>query len=249
MKTSNKILLISSLSALGIFGAVHLALYAKYARGDFSSGSPDEKMTTLFAGPAPAVLYLEGSLNVRFLPSDSFSVECAKADEDRINMRQSGDSFHVIGDTNITRNPHTSWQQFDYFPWVTVHCGRSKKIQLSGVIALIKGTSSAGSFALELGITNTQLVMGEPDDNAPGIHKLALGAQTGRKLEFYDKLDIRSVNSNVVMNANSVIRDLDIQLDDRSEMHDFDAQIDSPLISYSAHSQIDLSGANFKKLK
>jgi hypothetical protein len=43
MKTSNKILLIFFLSAIGVLGAVHLALYAKFSKGEIFTGEDREK--------------------------------------------------------------------------------------------------------------------------------------------------------------------------------------------------------------
>jgi hypothetical protein len=248
MKTSNKLLLIFFLSALGIFGAVHLALYAKYSTGDISVEHADELQTIDTKGSAPAFLSLKGNLNVRIIASDTFSVEWTKQDGEKISKRLSGDSLIISADMNVMRDPHNQWQQFDDFPWLTVHCGPLKKMQLSGVLALMKGGPSYGKLALAMWLTDTQLLMGEPDDQGPDVQKIGLGKETGHPREFYDSIDIHSVNSNLIMNDNTVIHDLHMQLDDRSELHENNAEIDRPEIRYGDHSRITLSGANLRKL-
>jgi hypothetical protein len=249
MTTSNKLLLIFFLAVSGIFGAVHLALYARYSMGNISARNADELQVIDPGGSAPVVLSLKGNLNVRIIPSGAFFVEWVQRDGEKISKRRSGDSLIISGNMNVMRNPHNQWQQYDDFPWITVHCGQLKKMQLSGVLAMMKGRPSSNKFPLALGLTDTQLVMGEPDDQRSEIQIGPHATRAGHSREFYDSLDIHSVNSNVVMNKNIVIHDLHVQLDERSELHEFDAEIDRPEILYADHSQITLSGTNLRKLK
>ena len=67
------------------------------------------------------------------------------------------------------------------------------------------------------------------------------------KQEFFNHIGIRSVNSVVLLNASASIQHLQADLDDRSELIDQKALIDSVRIGYDRDSRIGLTGINLKK--
>jgi hypothetical protein len=247
MKRSDKLLLIFCLSVLVIFGAVHLALYASYRNGNITRGS-DKETVVSHKDAAPALLWLNGNLNVRIIPSDTFSVQWDSREAEKITQRQSRDSLVITGDSignSSRRNPHSQWQDYQDFPWITVYCGQLKRIALSGLIAIVNGEKKPGVFAVELWLANTQILFGDPGEMGDPREM----NYTPHPFAFYGAVDIHAANSKLLLYRNTVIHTLTAQLDDRTELNELNAQIDSPEIHYADHSMITLDGANLKKMK
>jgi hypothetical protein len=240
MRTSNKLLLIFFLASLGFFVVVNLALRIKYDRGNILSlPDPDGEMVTQPTDRLPVTLSLHGNMNVRIIPSDTFSLQWEHRAGAKFRFNESGDSLSITEEDPSDRDPHAPWQNFADHPWVFVYCGHLQHIQLSGLVALLRGTRSPGSFRIGLDISNTQLCLGEPDYDHNNSHPP----------EYYDSVVIHSVNGNLQLFRNTVARDLFVQLDDRSEIRDLGAQIDSPRIRYADSSQIHLTGRTLRKIK
>ncbi len=82
MKTSDKILLTSALSSIGILGLVHLTLFAEYKRGDIltEKGIHAEDFRRVDI-PAPEYVSVHGLFRVDIIPSDTFYIEFEKNDQ------------------------------------------------------------------------------------------------------------------------------------------------------------------------
>jgi hypothetical protein len=250
MKRSEKILLAFFLFSFLAFVVIHLVLYARYHQGDIVTGLENiSKKEFPEKDAVPAVLSINGNLNVRIIPSDSFSVEWDQHGEKRVHVRRSGDSLIIDGEHTVTRDQHSLWMQYDNLPWIFVSCGNLKNIQLSDVMATMKGGLVPGRLSLGMEISNTQLVLGRPVELLNALRKFPPDLKDSSGREYYDSLDIHAINSNLVLNANIAVHALRVQLDDRSELQDLHAAIDRPEIQYSDHSRITLSGVTLKKLK
>jgi hypothetical protein len=261
MKTSDKLLLISFLSVLGLFGSVHLALYARYSHGDIITEKELRAERFIrYTVPAPLALSLEGGLNVRIIPSDTFSVEMEKAavggnglekgtvtvkgmNEEslpELSYRLKGDTLIITGNSTRKVTMHDPWQiYYNNFPRVNVYTGNLKSIRLSGGMAVLKGETRPGLFNTSLSVENALLWIGESyDDNDKALPADAL-----------DSVSIWAVNSMLVPHRNAVLRKLNVKLDDRSEIDDQQAVIGRSAISYSAGARINMTGANLKNLQ
>src|SRR5258708_8626047 len=90
MKTSDKLLLFFFLSVLGLYGAIHLALYARSKQGKMvTSPAQEEGWGIQYKGDAPSFLSLQGNGNVRLIPSDTFFIEFDNNESSNINCRRS----------------------------------------------------------------------------------------------------------------------------------------------------------------
>ena len=239
MRTSNRLLLIFFIGSLSFFVIVALALREKYNKGEILDlPDPEGEIVTYHPARLPSSLSLSGNLNVRIMPSDTFSLQWERREGIHIDFRESGDSLIIVEDTGYARDPNNRRQSFNYLPWVIVHCGPLQRLQLSGVLALLRGTRSPGGFRVGLDIYNTQLCLGDnPDDrrNHPPL--------------FYDSVQVQAVNSSLQLFRNTMARKLDIQLDDRSEIHDFGAQLDSPVLRCADSAQIHLTGRTLRRIE
>jgi hypothetical protein len=263
MKTSDKLLLILLLSALGIFGAVHLALYARYRQGNFLGEKElNEQGFIKYRGPAPVALSLKGNMIVRIIPSDNFSVEIEKdgggpGQDGGLNgpkaviegVEAAGSrklSYHADGDTLIIRgnpfpeiDPHGAWQSYFNFPRVNIYAGQLKSIRVSGGMVDLKGEERPGQFHTALFFRNALCWIGESDENYNWKWSPA----------YYDSVRIQADNSKLVLHANATIKKLTVQLDDGSEIDELKARVDHSSIACSANSRINMTGATLKNLR
>lgn len=240
MKTSNKILLIFLLSLLGTVGAVHLALYAKYRQGRIvTKEERNGDWVTQYKGKTPVLVSLQGNINITIEPSDTFFVAIERGGDEHVSLVSTGDDALVIkGEDSSTIDPHNMFQNYSGRPWVVVHTGTHSHIQLTGVLALLKGRKTAGAFDADIRAINSQLWIGESYgfNNAPF------------PTESYDSLQVHAENANIILHGNAFIRQLSLQLDKRSEINDRHAGIGGLDIRYTDSSKINLTGANLNKL-
>jgi hypothetical protein len=265
MKTSDKLLLCFFLSAVGIFGVVHLTLYAMYRQGDFLSEKELEAERFFqYQGPAPACLSLQGNLLVRVIPSDSFSVEMEKGNtgpdqhggsgmgtgkiflkgmapggSGSLSYRQEGDSLIISGNIFPETDPGNQWQVYYNYPRVTVHAGQLKSIRLSGGMVILKGGERPDQFHTALLARKTLVWIGEFNEN------------TDQKVspDNFDSVSIDASNCKLVLHQNASIRQLTAQLKGESWIDDLKARVDRSSISCSPNSRISMTGANLKNLQ
>ena len=242
MRTSNKILLIFFLSAITVFSAVHLTLYAKFTRGEIITGKdPERKIFDIYTGPTPSVLFIKGKLNVTIVPSDSFAIKWEKDIGGKLNLRAAGDSLIIEGSLPGRIDPSDERMPLESLA-LTVHYGHLKHIGLSGCLARIDGTERAATFAIDLRLQDAQLRFG-------GYAEYNGDIRAGPIREYFDSIRVEATHSNLMIGQNASIGNLTVQLADRSVIRDGNASIGKPEIHYSDDSRLDLSGVNLRKLK
>lgn len=100
MKKSNKILLGGLLTLLLIFAAIHIALYAKYQRGDYTTYNAEDDLARLTMQPFPNILFV----SLRNVPGATvkFSevAQVEKGEKDDIQYKRNGDTLQITGNTN-----------------------------------------------------------------------------------------------------------------------------------------------------
>jgi hypothetical protein len=256
MKMSDKLLLAFFLVSLGLFGVIHLALYAEYKRGDILSTKElhDEKFVK-YRMPAPQYLSLTGALWVNIIPSDSFYIEFPKkethpADGYFVNLKGAGkakqERYRVSGDTLLISGDnelpiHRPYAEFPYrlvITEVNVYCRGLKEIRTRNGETCLKGAGETRTpVSTRLVAENSTLWIGEYYNTLPA----------GTPKETFDSLDIESRNSIILLNAPAVIRSMHVRLDDHSEINDQHAMIGRPQISYDSSSRVNLTGENLHK--
>lgn len=260
MKTSNKILLISSLSAMGIFGLVHLTLYARYERKDLLTEN-DLQGRRLALIPAPRYLAIRGLLQTHIIPSDTFSIEFRNSSDDSrmIQPRQSKDadawnkrepSYHREGDTlfiegekgrTVYRNNADQMIQWP-FPVVNVYCRNLGLIEVNGgQVTLVGATQTAGAAGdqARLIVKNSILWVGQYHNWSDPLTP-----------EFFDTLRIRAFNSTVLLNHLTVTGPLQANLADNSLIEDRGTDIGQLLeIGCDSTSSARFTGKNLQKLR
>lgn len=240
MKRSDKLLLSFFLSILCLYGLIHLALYNRWRQGKVIADlKTDEGWVTRYKGKAPALVFLQGNVNVRLLPSDTFFVEYPKDEGGKIHWGPEGADSLVIQGALTAMNPHDIFQRYGDYPWVDVHAGPHTRIRLNGLLALVKGLKNGGSAEWDIAADNTQLWIGETYGNE--TNNIAF--------EHFDSIRVQGRDVNLILHRNVIIGKLDVHLDDRSALKDQNATISQLGIHYTDQSRINLTGANLDKLR
>ena len=260
MKTSNKLLIALGLVILLGISLIQVVLYSNYRQGRIVS--PKELQSeryTRFAMTAPSYLSLTGILWVNIIPSDTFYVEFPKENRptamdkkistlprfanetSSLSYRQSGDTLLITGDNNVTiHRPFADWFYRANQQQVNIYCHGLKEIFFSnGQLYLHGADHQTGLPSAKIHIDSSTLWIGDYKeyDSEPAA------------TEFFDSLDIRSLNSVFLINRSASIHKLQVQMDHRSELNDRQAQVDSLLVNYSNDSRVGLTGENLKKAR
>jgi hypothetical protein len=258
MKTSNKLLIALGLGILLGIGLIQAALYSNYRQGHIVSPNDmhAEKYARYDMAP-PSCLSINGVMWVNVIPSDTFYVEFPKENRptvegkkvstiprfaneaNSLSWRQSGDTLLITGNNNVAiHRPFADWFYRTNQAQVNVYCRGLKEIFLSNGQLYLHGTGSQTNLpSAKIHIDSSTLWIGDykEHDSEPAA------------TEFFDSLDIRSLNSVFLINRSASIQKLQVQMDDRSELNDRQAQIDSLLVNYSSDSRVGLTGGNLKK--
>lgn len=261
MKTSDKILLIAVLTTMGLFGLVHLGLYAKYRKGDIVT----EKMlhATAFAAyplPVPKHIVVEGRMRTRIVPSDSFFIELRKNNEGSAEVRllalpqdgmiyEKGNSpegdtktltYRMSGDTLIIRGGDPRpWPESLDIPlplatMVTLHC-RNLPIDIRQGEVVLRGSPVAGAD-YTLSVRSGRIVIGE-----------LVRSTDGR--ELFDTIRVQAYQSKITLNPAAIVTDLLAQINDRSLLEDHHITLGGLTLDADSSSRADLTGPNLEKLR
>lgn len=267
MKTSDKLLLGFSLASLGMFGGIHLVLYAEYKSGNIAEEKElHNEQFNRFRMPQPRYLSLQGTIWVNILPSDSFYVEFPKKpiypadvffqrtknapDPALPHYQQKGDTLTIMGNNNGVpiHRPFADPGYEASVPAINVYCRGLQEIDLLNGQVVLNGAGSASRLVTaRLRLENSTLWFGD----AIYYRGDYLGTQNPNPApeprENFDSLEVEAVNSVVLLNRTADIRSLHIRLDKGSELNDQLGSVEHLTIGYSRDSRISLGGDNLKK--
>ncbi|HEY4337360.1 MAG TPA: hypothetical protein VGM89_15725, partial [Puia sp.] len=225
-----------------LIGGIQLALYSNWKSGKIVSPvTVHAEKYVRYTLPSPAYLSISGVLWVNIISSDTFSIEFPKENkgENKLSYRRSGDTLFITGNNKTTiHRPYADWFYRMNQMQVNIYGRNLKEISLVNGHLVFQGTvSPSDGSATTLSLDSSTVWIGDRETR---------DGQTVEK-SFFDHIGIRSVNSVVMLNPSARIRHLQADLDDRSELIDQKALIDSIRIGYDQDSRIGLTGNNLKK--
>jgi hypothetical protein len=98
MKTSDKLLLGTFVTAMALMGGAQLALYARYRKGDILTAKAIYRQNHVrTALPAPGYLRIKGVYETHFIPADTFAIEYEKG-----GIRR-GDFIYAVGPDRVMK--------------------------------------------------------------------------------------------------------------------------------------------------
>lgn len=243
MKLSDKLLILVVLAAFVIGGSAHLNLYSRYKKGKaVVSGMPAKKIL-----PTPVHLSLSGFLDVTLIHSDTFFIEYSKPE---VYSTKEGEPHRTLergdviprykGDTMILSGLdtfHTSGAngpvEMAMTPKIYIHCPNISTISVdANVLSLTGDPDTAHAFSAHLVLRNVQLaqVWGHP-----------------LITNEFNRLSFECNNSHVVLQNDTHVRQLQMQLDKTSSAVLL-AHIDQLSMKYDDESHFEMYGAAIRHL-
>jgi hypothetical protein len=232
MKTSNKILLGTFFTLLFIILAVHITLYAKYKKGDYTLVSDDMWPTNMITYSLENVKYvsLDNIENITVSTSDSNKLQYDKADEGDENILsviRKDDTLFLSG-KSATRN-EGRWYR-------TTHLSLAGLLPLKVTNSQIHVGVSAKKSLVPLSM---DIMLDRSFMDVNNRHKNALSFGTFK---------INAINKSRIDLYNLTTNFLDVKLDD-SFLEENTLTADSIRVITDLDSKLELTGKNLVKAK
>jgi hypothetical protein len=264
MKKSDKLLLIACLFAMALFGGAHLALYAKYKRGDIVRGQDMYwKTHTKKTLPAPAWLRIQGISEVRIVPSEHFAIEFENGGTDvnevaypggrvmykmprdekdltvRLRYYRSGDTLTIDGYDTAQTPTANGKPLIRQAGMIKIYCRSIPMIELKDGESTLEGEQGSPGADYSLLVRDCLLNIGEERDRIDSTERPT----------YFNKLTIRSAGSKLDFNAGTEIAGLQLSLDSLSSINDLESKIGTIGLQCDDRSILNLTGVNLKKLQ
>ncbi len=240
MKTSDKILLFSTLGALGLFITVDLLHYAKYRAGEVLTYKELETQD-FDRHPMDGIhwLVLDGPIRTTMRPAEQFEFDIPKQHESQFYWLRQGDTLQIFSKQRYGRDAHQGWFNYFEYPSVRIYCPQLKGIRFNKGFAILANEEGCKGLNASVTLDSTQLWVGAyyPDHDSVS------------RTEPWDSINVLAVNSNVVLNKQAHVRAIHLQLDERSEALDRFSTIDTGYIKGDTGTYFYMRGKNFKKLR
>jgi hypothetical protein len=230
MKTSNKILLATFLTVLLIMVSVHVALFAKYKKGDFTAVNDDMWPMNMLSQSLTGINYVsvDNVENLTIEAGDSSKFQYDKpneGDENILFVTRKADTLFVVGKS--TKNNIGRWY-------------RRANLSISGLLPVhvknsqlrINRSKSNQSLAMDISLDEAFMEVNNDSQETLSFSTIKLNAVRGSRINFF--------------NAN--INSLDVSLHN-SFLEETTLNADSIKINTDAASKIQLSGKNLQKAK
>lgn len=236
MKTSNKILVGAVLTIMLVLAAVHIALYAKYKKGDFVTRQQlHEERYVKQTLKGVTNIRLSGLANVDIMPSDTFVLEIENQGKDHeITVEQKGDSLILNGGNSFKDKEGKINLTRSYYS-VILHLPSGASIITNESEVRIKGAKDTISAPLySINGNNTEFTFGETRNGKPGG-------------SYYKSIDLYNRNGRVLFFNDVMLGNLSLHLTNGST-EDQGMQAESIALEADDQSTVSLKGNNLKKI-
>jgi hypothetical protein len=236
MKTSNKILLGAVVSIMLILTAIHIALYAKYKKGDFYTMAQlhEERFEKHYPKGVTKVS-ITGMGNVDIYPSDTLRLEIEKnGKKSEIAFEQVGDSLILKGATAVKlpdgniASPRSFFSTILYLPANT-------KVTIGESDVRFKGAADTShAYSYNIAANNANLVIGQWDDDT-------------HLKSYFNQLLIQANGGKLRLLQKATFKEVAVSLN-KAEMTDEGFTADTFNLAADDQSSIQLKGNNLKKV-
>lgn len=236
MKTSNKILLGTVVTAALILTAIHVALYAKYKRGDLVTVQQlHEERYDKHVMSGVTKINVSGLANFEVIPSDTLRLEIEKQDKKpEITFEQRGDSLIIKGGTIYTKTNGEVDKTRSYYSTI-LYLPSNTSLSINECEARIKGTADTlKAVAYTIEAWNSSLNFGETRNGKPNG-------------SYFKSINAVADKSNVLFFNDVMIGNLSLSLVN-GETEDQGMQVEIFSLNADSNSTVSLKGTNLKKL-
>lgn len=230
MKTSNKILLGAFLTSLLIIISVHVALYAKYKKGEFTLVSDDMWPTNMVTYSLHNVKYIsvDNIENLTIQASDSSNLKYDKpgdGDGNILSVTKKNDTLFLSGKGD--RNSPGRWYR-------TTHLSLADllPVMISNSNVHLQNAKNNKLISIDLRLDKSSMDV----NNRQNV------------ITNFSSFKIEAINKSRINLFNVTTHVLDVKLKD-SFLEESNLQADSISITTDLASKIQLSGTNFLKAK
>jgi hypothetical protein len=239
MKTSDKILLYTTVGFIGIFVVVDLLHFVNYRRGKIMDFAAIERQDyEPHEEEGIHWLVLDGPMRANLFPADRLKVDIPRNAGGQFQIRRAGDTLIVSFEGVWARGAHYDYSSYDY-PSVPVFFPTLKGIRLINGFAVLDNSQERKGVSAALELDSTQCWVGHYD----------IQGDTVASIEPWDTLSIRGVNCNFVVNRQAHVKAVELRLDAKSEMSDRFSIIDTGYIQADSTTALHLHGRNLNKLR
>jgi hypothetical protein len=230
MKTSNKILLVTFFTVLLIMVGVHVALYAKYKKGDFTAVNDEMWPMNMISQSLTGINYVsvDNVENLTIEAGDSSKFQYDKPgeeDENILSVTRKADTLFVVGKS--TKNNIGRWY-------------RRANLSISGLLPVhvknsqlrINRSKNVQPLHVDISLDEAFMEVNNDSQETLSFSTIKLNAVRGSRINFF----------------NASINSLDVSLHN-SFLEETTLNADSIKITTDAASKIQLSGKNLKKAK
>ena len=234
MRTSNKILLGTFLTAIFALSAIHVALYAKYKSGGYTTlkAIREDNFTHHKLENITKIVAI-GMENVNILPADTARLDIEKAKHGYVRFEIKDGTLIIRGDSIVSNNKSDNIMRS--YQEVNISLPTVEKITADFSVLHIKGSkdsSSAKSYELDLKNKSSFDFRDIDDDDST--------------FNYFKNLVIRSEGSDIGFNRLMVIANLNLALS-KSNFHDNSCIIDNFTMQLDSLSRINMHGNNLLK--
>jgi hypothetical protein len=242
MKTSDKILLCSTLSAIGLFAMVDLLHYAKYKKGEilnFTQLNALDNVPHSFTGIHHVVL--DGPIRTTLYPAqtDSLTLQVPKDKQDEFLYHQNADTLIIRSKGRNAHDAHQNWFGYIDYPPLQLFFTPGTKFHILQGFATLDNEAARSDRSARFQLDSSQLWIGGYDRYKDSVYGI----------EPWDSISITGINSQVDLNRQAYVKLLDMRLDNRSEAVDRWSTIDSGYIQGDTNTYLHIRGKNFQKLE
>jgi hypothetical protein len=238
MKTSNKILLGTIAFIMLAFTAIHVALYAKYKKGEFVTVAQlhdENHVKHVINGVTKVDAW--GINNLEIIPSDTFKIELEKdfGKETKITYEQKGDVLIVKGGTTDISSSTGKKEVYRSYSPVTIYLPSNTTITVNDCEIRLNGsTDTTKAFTHIINATNADITFGEwhRDEKASSYFSNINLTSNGGRVEFLKGASFKEINLSLTDN----------------EVEDQGFNADKIVLNADDKSNITLKGTNLKKV-
>jgi hypothetical protein len=239
MKTSDKVLLYSTVGVIGIFLAMDLLHYINYQRGEVLDFAAIEQRDFIsHQEEGIHWLVLDGPMRTFFYPADRLKVDIDRSRASNFRFQRHGDTLVVSLENFWARSAHDPYYDYGGYTPVRVFFPVLKGMRIINGFALFDNEEGHKAVSAALELDGTQCWVGNYDQSRDSVYSI----------EPWDSIKVKGINSNFIVNRQVHVKALDLRLDAKSEFSDRYSLIDTAFIQGDSTTALHLHGRNFNKL-
>jgi hypothetical protein len=240
MKTSDRLLLCSTLVVFGIFLLIDVLHYAQYRRGEILDFAAIERQDFV-AHEEEGVhwLVLDGPMRTHFYPADRFKIDVDRSQAARFHFERDGDTLRVSLGHYWARSAHDAFASYGEYTPVQVFFPALRGIRLINGFAVLDNEEARKGINVAMELDSTQCWVGNYDVDRDSVISV----------EPWDTIRAKVINGHLIVNRQAHVKALELWMDGKAEATDRFSRIDTAMIRGDTTTTVLLRGENFKRMR